>query len=146
MPVPGGMPVPGVVAEGAGAGGPEVPLLSQVTVNAFPLVSAEGVASVTPLADTMVRPLGFSLPSAVLSALTPVKLTVPKFDSGSTDPAPALGAPASTSAEPSCAAAEVWLVVWFQPWVVSVKVSVNVPPPLATTEALIASPGWTGLS
>src|ERR1700729_2484211 len=99
-PVPGGTPVPGAVAEGAGAGGPAVPLLSQVTVNAFPPVSAEGVASVTPLADTMVRPLGFSLPIAVLSAFTPVKLTVPKFAHGSTDGSTELGACEFTSAEP----------------------------------------------
>ena len=49
-----------------------------------------------------------------------------------------------TSADPSFAAPEAWLVVWFQPCVESVRVKVNAPPPLATTEALIASPGWTG--
>jgi hypothetical protein len=42
------MPVPGVVvvavAVGAGAVVPVVPVLSQVTVNALPPVSAEGVA------------------------------------------------------------------------------------------------------
>ena len=119
---------------------------SQVTLKALPPVSAEGVASVTLLADTMVRALGFSLPNAVLSTVASVKVTVPKFDSGSTAPVPSLGASAITSADPSCAVSEVWLVVWVQPWVESVSVRVNTPPPAATTDALIASPGWTGWS
>src|SRR6185437_1226390 len=131
---------------GAAAAVAVTPLLSQVTVKALPPVSAEGVASVTSPADTMVRAPGFSLPNAVLSTVALVKLTVPKFDNGSTAPVPSLGASAITSADPSCAASEVWLVVWVQPWVESVSVRVNAPPPLATTEALIASPGWTGLS
>jgi hypothetical protein len=94
----------------------------------------------------MVRALGFSSPNAVLSAVASVKVTVPKFDSGSTVPVPSLGASAITSADPSGAVSEVWLVVWVQPWVESVSVRVNTPPPAATTDALIASPGWTGLS
>ena len=90
-----------LTSDGGGRGA--APLLSQVTVKAVPPVSAEGVASVTSLADTMVRAPGFSLPIAVLSTVALVKLTVPKFDSGSTAPVPSLGASAITSADPSCA-------------------------------------------
>jgi len=88
----------------------------------------------------------FNRPDRIsLSAVTAVKFTVPKFDSASTFPFPLLGASAITSAEPSCAVFRVWSVFWVQPWVESVSVRVNAPPPLATTEALIASPGCTGL-
>jgi hypothetical protein len=131
-----------VVAVGAGAA-VLVPLLSQVTVNALAPVSADGVASVTPPDDTMVSAEAFSSPIGWLSVVAFVKLTVPKFDSGNT--VPLLGASAITSAEPSCAVFEVWFVVCVQFWVVSVSVKVNAPPPFATTEALIASPGTTGL-
>ena len=47
------------VADGVGAAVAEVPLLSQVTAKALPPASAEGVASVTSLADTMVSAAGF---------------------------------------------------------------------------------------
>src|SRR5690242_18719039 len=134
------------VAVPAGAGAAAVtPSLFHVTEKALPPVSADGVASVTLLPDTMVRESGFSLPIGALSAVTAVKFTVPKFDSGSTFPFPLLGASAITSAEPSCAVFRVWSVFWVQPWVESVSVRVNAPPLLATTAALIASPGCTGL-
>ena len=35
-------------------------------------------------------------------------------------------------------------MVWVQPCVWSLRVSVNAPPPFATTDALIVSPGATG--
>src|ERR1700683_3099356 len=114
MPVPGavavavgaGAAVPGRVAVAVGVGAavpgvpglPVVPLLSQVTVNALPSVSAEGVASEMSLADTRVRGLGCWLPIAVLSAVASVQLPVPKSESGST--VPSLGASAITSADP----------------------------------------------
>ena len=60
------MPVPGVVATSAGvavwagavAAAAAVPPLSQITAKALPPVSAQDVASVTLVADTMVRALG----------------------------------------------------------------------------------------
>src|SRR5579864_9144663 len=113
----GGVALPDGVAADA-----LVPLLSQVTVNALPPASADGVASVTPAADTMVSAAGFAFSMGALSAVALVKLAVPKLDSGST--VPLLGASAITSAEPSCAVAEVWFVVRVQPAVASVRVSV----------------------
>ena len=89
-------------------------MLSQVMEKALQLVIADGVASVTPPAETMVSPAAFALPSGVLVTAASLKFTVPKLDSGSTLLA-SLGASATISAEPSWAAADVWLVVWVQP-------------------------------
>ena len=121
-----------------------VSALSKVTVKSSPLVSAEGVASATFSADSMVSASVLRSPIASLLTSASVKFTVPKSVSGST--CPSLGASAMISADPSCAVSDVCCVVWVQPWVESVSVRVNAPPPLATTDALIASPGSTGLS
>ena len=92
----------------------------------------------------MVSPATFASPSGAVSATALLKFTVPKLDSGSTLLA-SLGASAMISAEPSWAVADVWFVVWVQPCDWSLRVRVNAPPPFATTEALIASPGATAL-
>ena len=106
---------------GGAAGLAAVPLLSQVTEKALPLVIADGVASVTPAAETMVSPAAFALPSGALLTAALLKFTVPKLDSGSTLLV-SLGASAMISAEPSWAAADVWFVVWVQPCVWSPRV------------------------
>ena len=76
-----------MAAAGAGVAPAMVPLLSQVTLKASSAVSVEGVASATPWDDTIVRALGHSVPSAVWSAVTSVKLTAPKSDNGKTSAA-----------------------------------------------------------
>src|SRR5450631_1885553 len=121
-----------------------VPLPSQAIEKSAPLVTADGVASVTPAAETMVSSVGLAAASAALLTIALVRFTVPKLDSGST-PLVSLGASAMISAEPSWAVADVWFVVCVQPRVWSLRVSVNAPPPFATTDALIVSPGATGL-
>ena len=55
------------------------------------------------------------------------------------------GASAIHSAEPSFALREDWLVLNVHPFVLSVIVSVNFPPPLYFTSAVKESPGETGL-
>src|ERR1700742_2793582 len=82
LPVPvlgvGAAPL-GAAPLGAGAAPPP-----NATEKALPPVSADGVASVTPLADTMVSESTLALPIGALLALALVKFTVPKFDSGRT--------------------------------------------------------------
>ncbi len=101
------------LAVAAAAGPAAVPLLSQVMEKALPSVIADGVASVTPPAETMVSPAAFALPSGAWATAALLKFTVPSLDSGSTLLA-SLGASAMISAEPSWAAADVWLVVCVQ--------------------------------
>lgn len=73
-----------------------------------------------------------------------LKFTVPKLASGKTPPEPE-GASAIHSAEPSLALREDCFVVNDQCCVLSAMVSVKLPLPLVVTEALMASPGRTGL-
>ena len=82
--------------------------------------------------------------SAVPFALAPLKLTVPKFASGSTPPLPD-GASAMTSADASFADFSRAETVCVQFCVESVIFSVKAPLPFVVTDADSLSPGFTGL-
>ena len=83
---------------------------------------------------------GVELVSRAPFALAPLKLTVPKFASGRTPPL-LDGASAITSADASFADFSLAVVVFVQPWVLSVIVRVKEPQPLVVTDADMWSPG-----
>jgi hypothetical protein len=85
---------------------------------------------------------GVLLVSVAPFAVAPLKLTVPKFASGSTPPLEE-GASAITSAEASFALLSLADVVFVHPCVLSVIVSVKLPLPFVVTFADSLSPGFT---
>src|SRR5579864_3720061 len=86
---------------------------------------------------------GWNVLSDAPFAVAPVKLTVPKFVRGRT-PLRLDGASAITSADASAADFNRWVVWKVQGSDVSEMVSVNRPTPSVVTDAVNASPGFTG--
>src|SRR5260370_22564342 len=132
--------VPGEFARHPAAPGQ---LCRQVTENDVPPERLE-VLALTVVPDTMLIWSGAKLPIGWPFAVVAEKLAVPKSVSGST-PEALEGASAIASAEASRAECSLALMVWLQPWVWSVRVSVKLPAPLVVTEPANAAPGRTVL-
>jgi hypothetical protein len=97
---------------------------------------------VVPELVTMVIGVGPEAPSVPPFTCELLKVTVPKFASGST-PLEDDGASAITSAEARASEELLWLIVWLQPRVLSARYSVNEPEEVAVTRETIVSPAFT---